>query len=189
MLIVLAIAISVGAVLLVVYPIIVRSRSAQSAASLAQEELDELLARRDAVFQALRDLNFDHRVGKITDDDFAVFQANLKETAAETLKTLDKWETEASISLDAALERTIAARQAALLSGGRSCPDCGRPAATDDKFCAACGKALLEVSAKPEPPAQEVCARCGRPIHPDDRFCGACGAPLVTAVRPQEASS
>jgi RNA polymerase subunit RPABC4/transcription elongation factor Spt4 len=189
MLIVLAIAISVGAVLLVAYPIVAKPRSAQTAASSAQEELDELLARRDAVFQALRDLNFDHRVGKITDDDFAVFEANLKESAAETLKSLDKWETQASISLDTALERTIAARQAALLSGGRSCPDCGKPAATDDKFCAACGKSLLDVAARPEPPAQTVCARCGRPIQPDDRFCGACGAPLATEVRVQQASS
>ncbi len=70
---------------LVALPLIQHARRNDSteAASSEQERLAELLAQRDAAFQALRELSFDHRVGKITDEDFVAFEANLKQNAAE----------------------------------------------------------------------------------------------------------
>ena len=181
MLIVLAIVISIGALLIVAYPIVARPRSAPAVVSTAQEELDELLARRDAAFQALRDLSFDHQVGKVTDDDFTVFEANLKEVAAETLRALDRWEAGASIDLDMVLEQSIAARQAALLRGSRSCSSCGRVAASDDKFCAACGTPLPEPATEAAPASQGTCPKCGHSYTSGDRFCSICGTSLVVA--------
>ena len=185
MLIILAIVMSVGALLIVAYPIIARNHNADPAVSSAQEELDELLAQRDAAFQALRELNFDHRVGKVSDEDFVVFEANLREVAAASLKALDDWEAKADLSLDRVLERSIDARRVALLGSERSCPGCGRPAFADDKFCAACGSALpLEA---PEPilavAAPDLCPKCDRPFAANDRFCGNCGAQLPEAAR------
>jgi len=192
MLIILAIIMSIGALLIVAYPIIARNRNAEPAASSAQEELDELLARREAAFQALRELNFDHRVGKVSDDDFVVFEANLKEGAAGSLKALDDWEAKADLSLDPVLERTIDARRAtlaaALFGGERSCPSCGRPALADDKFCAACGSALPAEMPQPVLVDPEICPKCGRPFAADDRFCGNCGAQLPGATRVQAAA-
>ena len=192
MLIILAIVMSIGALLIVAYPIIARNRNAEPAASSAQEELDELLARREAAFQALRELNFDHRVGKVSDDDFVVFEANLKEGAAGSLKALDDWEAKADLSLDPVLERTIDARRAtlaaALLGGERSCPSCGRPALAADKFCAACGSALPAEMPQPILVDPEICPKCGRPFAADDRFCGNCGAQLPGATRVQAAA-
>lgn len=57
--------------------------------SSEEERLAELLAQRDSAFQALRELSFDHRVGKITDEDFVAFEVGLKQNAAETLRVLD----------------------------------------------------------------------------------------------------
>jgi len=138
-----------------------------------------LLARRDAVFQALRDLNFDHQVGKVTDDDFAVFEANLKEAAADTLAALDQWEAAVDRAMNAALDREIEIRQAELLDGARHCPRCNRPALAEDKFCAGCGAPLPTAEAKPAPAAPRFCRKCGRPAAPNDRFCGDCGASLA----------
>ena len=187
MLIILAIVMSIGALLIVAYPIIARNRNAEPAASSAQEELDELLARRDAAFQALRELNFDHRVGKVSDDDFVVFEANLREGAAASLKALDDWEAEADLSIDPVLERSIDARRAtlaaALLGSERSCPSCGRPAFADDKFCAACGSTLPAELPQPVLADPDICPKCGRPFAADDRFCGNCGAQLPEAAR------
>jgi hypothetical protein len=183
MLIILALVISVGALLIVAYPIIAKSRDAEATASSAQEELDELLARREAAFQALRELNFDHRVGKVSDDDFMIFEANLKEVAAGTLAALDDWETKSDLRLDPVLEGAIDARRAALLGSERSCPTCGRPAFADDKFCAACGSALPAEAFQPVLTDPNICPKCGRPFAPDDRFCGACGAQLPGAAR------
>lgn len=179
MLIILAIVISAAALLIVAYPIIAKSRETQLPVTSAQEEIDELLARRDAVFQALRDLNFDHQVGKVTDDDFAVFEANLKESAADTLAAIDQWESSVDQAMSAALDREIEIRRAELLDGARNCPTCGRPALAEDKFCAACGATLPALEAKPAPAAQRFCRKCGRPAEPADRFCGGCGAAVA----------
>jgi Double zinc ribbon len=191
MLIILAIVMSVGALLIVAYPIIAKGRGTQPATSSAQEELDELLARRDAAFQALRDLNFDHRVGKVSDEDFVVFEANLKEGAAASLQALDAWESATDVSLDPVLERAIEARRAtlaaALLGSERSCPACGRPAFADDKFCAACGTALAAEKPQPALAITDVCPKCGRPSEPGDRFCGNCGAVLPGTPQMQAA--
>jgi hypothetical protein len=183
MLIILALVISIGALLIVASPIIARNRTAEPAASSAQEELDELLARREAAFQALRELNFDHQVGKVSDDDFVVFEANLREVAAGSLEALDAWETQADLSLDPVLERSIDARRAALLGSERSCPTCGRPAFADDKFCAACGSALPAEAPEPILADPDHCPKCGRPFAADDRFCGNCGAQLPRPAR------
>jgi RNA polymerase subunit RPABC4/transcription elongation factor Spt4 len=178
MFIVLAILITAAALLAVAYPILSKG-SAAKPATTAQESLDELLGQRDAAMQALRELNFDHRMGKISDEDFAVFELSLKQHAAETLRALDEWEAQTEDDLDQSLEREVAARRSQLIAGGRACPACGRQAADDDKFCAVCGAALAQTPAPDVlPPEGIVCAKCGRSADPDDRFCAGCGQAL-----------
>jgi len=176
--IVLAILLSAAALVAVAYPVLAKARTAEPAISTAQETLDELLNQRDAALQALRELNFDHRVGKITDEDFTAFEANLKRTAADALRALDRWEADTDDALDLALERMVKARKSALTAGGRSCPTCGRVAALEDKFCATCGAMLPE----PVAPVAVTCPKCGRPYEPGDRFCAGCGHPLASAL-------
>jgi hypothetical protein len=176
--IVLAILLTAAALLAVAYPILAKAPAAKSATT-ATESLDELLGQRDAAMQALRELNFDHRVGKISDEDFAVFDASLRHEAADTLRALDQWEAQADQDLDQEFEREIAARRSQLTTGTRTCPSCGRPAADDDKFCAICGAALTEAPASAELPVEEAsCPKCGRRADPGDRFCAGCGQAL-----------
>jgi hypothetical protein len=52
------------------------------AASLAEE--------RDRALGALKDLEFDHRTGKIGDDDYRALVAPLRQAAAAALKALDE---------------------------------------------------------------------------------------------------
>jgi predicted nucleic acid-binding Zn ribbon protein len=155
--------------------------------STEQERLDELLAQRAAAFQALRELNFDHKVGKITDEDFVAFEANLKQHAANTLRALDAWEAQADDDLDLEMEAEIEARRAALADrtnghdAGAPCPVCGKPAAVDDRFCAGCGADLTAAHVVAPAPAPDAlaCPACGVAYHPGDRFCGSCGQPLA----------
>jgi hypothetical protein len=168
-----------------------RSAPAETASS-EQERLDELLAQRTAAFQAIRELNFDHRLGKITDEDFAAFEAGLKHNAAESLRALDRWETDADAELDAWIDREVRLRKAALASAplveldGRACRQCGRPAATGDKFCGSCGAALIDAPVTPVKPSggERFCPQCGMTHLPDDRFCARCGQSLVPEVAP-----
>ncbi len=176
--IVLAILLVAAALLAVAYPILAKAPNAK-AATTATETLDELLAQRDAAMQALRELNFDHRVGKISDEDFAIFEASLKHEAAQALRALDEWEAQADDDLEQDMEREIAARRSQLTTGARVCPSCGRPAADDDKFCAICGAPLAQAPAPVTVSVEEPsCPKCGRRAEPGDRFCAGCGQAL-----------
>jgi hypothetical protein len=174
---ILAAALSAAALFAVAYPLIAKARSAPVEVS-SEEQLEELLAQRDAAYQALRELNFDRQVGKITEEDFNAFEVNLKLNAADTLRRLDAWEAEADDDLDLQLEQVVAERKAAL-STGRACPQCGRAAAPEDKFCAGCGAGLPTVAPVVVQPVSPQCPQCGRPVSERDRFCPACGQPLA----------
>lgn len=159
--------------------------------SSEQERLDELVSQRESAFQALRELNFDHRVGKVTDDDFTAFEMGLKQAAADALRALDEWESEADDELDRALEQAVSTRRQALAgpqSAGRSdrvCAACGRPALAEDRFCGGCGAALdAALDAPPSAvPLASRCPQCGQELAADDRFCGGCGQSIpVSAV-------
>jgi hypothetical protein len=49
----------------------------------------ELLERRDATYAALRDLEQDHRTGKVVGDDYAAEREELRREAASVLRELD----------------------------------------------------------------------------------------------------
>ncbi len=163
---------------------------APAASVSAQETLAELLAQRDAAFQAIRELRFDHEVGKITGEDLAAFEPGLRQRAADSLQRLDVWETE----VDQELARhavsvygpsgVAAARRGAGqgVDRARSCPVCGQPAGPADAFCTACGSQVAPGNL--EPPAARpapVCPRCGKAVAPDDRFCPRCGQLLAAS--------
>jgi hypothetical protein len=166
-----------------------RRNTAPQPVTSEQEHLAELLAQRDAAFQALRELNFDYKVGKVTDEDFAAFEANLKQNAARSLRALDEWEAEADDELDTLMEDAILSRKGQLAESGslepdgRVCARCGKPAAAGDKFCGACGAALPALAA-PAPREQLACPKCGEPHRAGDKFCARCGQVLIPEVAP-----
>jgi len=49
----------------------------------------ELLESRDRALAALKELEFDHRTGKVTDDDYREQLGPLRRRAAETLRALE----------------------------------------------------------------------------------------------------
>jgi hypothetical protein len=49
----------------------------------------ELAEERDRVLAALKELEFDHRTGKVSDDDYRELVGPLRRRAAETLRALD----------------------------------------------------------------------------------------------------
>lgn len=140
--IVLSILLALAALLAVAYPILAKNPAGESAEVSSEESVDELLAQRDAVFQALRELRFDHEVGKVADEDYLAFAGSLKQTAANTLRALDEWEARADLELEPEIEQAVAERAALMDAGGVTCPNCGRAAGPEDRYCGRCGAAL-----------------------------------------------
>ena len=153
------------------------------------DEHAQLLERRVAIYTAIRELDFDHETGKVSDDEHARQRAELVRDGVAVLTRLDQLEAaqaagdpleaaiaalrhadeaQAEVAQDAALEAAISGlRGTTAVNGNHTCPECGTPAARDDRFCGNCG-AVLEAS----------CAECGTPHQPGDLFCAHCGATL-----------
>jgi len=154
---------------------------------------DELAARRDSIYAALKDAEFDWEAGKLTDEDYGIVRSRYMSEAAQVLWKLDRLTPEAEAALEAEIENAVAdlrsdgqelpsdlvenveaeidlliRRSAAAGKQGLACPDCGQPYQVGDVFCSACGASLTN-----------TCPECGIPYQPDDSFCAHCGASLA----------
>jgi hypothetical protein len=79
--------IAAGAVAFVALPFL--RRPAQARENRRKEPLGlALLERRDRALGALKELEFDHRTGKISDDDYRALLGPLRRDAAEALQLL-----------------------------------------------------------------------------------------------------
>ena len=175
------------AIALVAYPILRPTEPPLLTAEDAdQQEWAELVARRDDTLRAIKDLEFDYRLGKVSAEDFQVFLARLKAEAADILKQMDAWQAEKELALSDALEAEIAAERQARQP--RMVPAAARGGVGDDGASAR-EESVLEKGLEKEirqarrkgavPLGARACPRCGYAVAPEDRFCGTCGAALL----------
>ena len=127
-----------------------------------------LLAERDRVLRALQELEFDHSLGKIPEEDYPTQRQFLLQKGAEVFKVLDEIggnepggdnlqrieaiidenrvegnKISEGIVKDSDVESLIAARKRTKESKPDGfCPKCGKPVSKNDKFCSKCGNTL-----------------------------------------------
>jgi hypothetical protein len=83
------------AVVVVAWPFLSPQRGApEQAMSPRDRERLALLERRDAAYGGLRDLEQDHRTGKVGDEDYEAERRRLRVEAAEALRGLDRLDSE-----------------------------------------------------------------------------------------------
>jgi hypothetical protein len=102
------------------------------------QHLDE---RKAAIYENLRDLQFEYRVGKLSDADYQTTKQDLQKELAGVLAEVDK--------LSATLGATAAAKPAPIRPAkqapskpGFTCPSCNAAFDKDLKFCGECGKPM-----------------------------------------------
>jgi hypothetical protein len=100
----------------------------------------ELLARRDRIYGELRELEFDLRVGKVTEADYVEARDRLEADAARVLRAIDV----EILALDAAIEREVGQ----LRTSNTECAACGASLSPGARFCPACG-ATIKVATTP----------------------------------------
>jgi hypothetical protein len=116
------------------------------------------------VLRSIKDLEFDHAMGKVSDKDFAEMSARLRARAAGLIRQLD-----AGTSYRQAIEAEIEKRVGPKTAGG---PDKLRPALEQ------AGAAVPTVEQKSEEKRTKLCLSCCTPNDPDARFCKGCGYQL-----------
>lgn len=156
----LALLISAGAAVYVLWPLL--SRAAPDV-PIEDDRLTDLISRKDSVMVAIKDLEFDHQVGKLSEEDFERFNARLRQQAIGYLQQIDKLAPQ-SAQLDESLEVEIArlrkTRTAPVAVNGKSAPVAAPAVAVPAgeapaRFCTNCGQALA--------PQHKFCANCGTP--------------------------
>ena len=149
-----------------------------------KQKLSTLLADRDRIINSLRELDFDHSVGKIPEEDYPAQRTLLLQQGADVLRQLDEFQVspqtvetalpvEAVETAEARIETAIATRRSAV-SSAPSIENGNGYAEIDDNvevLIAARRRARHEKSAG-------FCPKCGNPVQNSDRFCTKCGATL-----------
>jgi hypothetical protein len=88
---ILAVAVVVAALVYVVHPFF-HGAEPQAAGTDAREGL-ELVEERDRALAALKELEFDHRTGKVSDADYRELVGQLRRRAVEVLRSLEPEQT------------------------------------------------------------------------------------------------
>ncbi len=163
----LALLVAAGAAAYVLWPMLTRTAPA---VPLEDDRLTELISRKDSALVAIKDLEFDHQVGKLSDEDYTRFDARLRQQAIAYLQQIDKLvpqSQEMDISLEAEIARLRKTRKATVAVNGngasalavkpaaksieqsteeeataRFCTNCGQALSLQHKFCAQCGTAV-----------------------------------------------
>ncbi len=93
--------------------------------------------RKQAIYESLRDLQFEYRLGKLSDEDYQQNKLALQRELALVLAEME----ETAKRLGLTLSRAAApARKVAAAS--TVCPSCGAKFSKALKFCGECGKAM-----------------------------------------------
>ena len=109
--------------------------------------LDE---RKAAIYENLRDLQFEYRVGKLSDADYQSTKKDLQKELAAVLAEVDRLKVQLNGNLKSARPAQAPpppAPVAAPVSSGFVCDSCGAKFETSLKFCGECGKPMKAVKA------------------------------------------
>jgi rubrerythrin len=186
------------ALMVVVAVYIAAPLTARSRVIAAPEESsrEKLLAERNTVLTALRDLDFDFQTGKLLEADYRAMREKYAARGVEILKELDALpgpdrgpQTTGRRQRAGATDEIEAAVQARR----RSKSHVVNGSAEEDEIEAAVRARRQAQTQNRHPQAStegdsttrnQKCPSCGRPIDPTDKFCAKCGTALsVEATR------
>jgi hypothetical protein len=115
------------------------------------QHLDE---RRAAIYENLRDLQFEYRVGKLSDADYAQTKLSLQKELAVVMAETERIVKGGAVAKAGASSKPTKTASAPLLKSelaavavGLTCPHCGAEFPVPMKFCGSCGKAMGEEEA------------------------------------------
>jgi len=103
------------------------------------QHLDE---RKAAIYENLRDLQFEYRVGKLSDNDYQQTKKDLQRELAGVMAEVDRLKLQLSPNGAAP---TPAAPQPKPIVDPLTCPHCGARFSQPLKFCGECGKLMKVV--------------------------------------------
>ena len=158
-------ALATGVVSFVLFPVFARSREVQELPSHDARERKNLTEQKERLYDAIQDLDFEYRAGKLSDADYQSVRSDLVSQAAAIMSQLDKLAEPAEPAVPAKPPRQEVSEDVTAAEG-LACPSCERDNPPGAKFCLQCG-------ARIEAPAN--CPQCGTELPKEALFCTSCG--------------
>ncbi len=144
-----------------------------------EHEISTLLAERDRVLTALQELDFDHALGKIPEQDYPVQRAVLLQQGADVLRKLDEYDQVAPANdIEERIEEAIAERRAISVGQAETDPESITPVLVMDADDEVEVQLANRKRARQDKSAG-FCPQCGRPVQKSDSFCPKCGYALA----------
>ena len=101
--------------------------------------LDE---RKAAIYENLRDLQFEYRVGKLSDNDYQLTKKDLQKELAAVMAEVDRVKAQLGVKVQSA-----PAAKVVKVANAFTCPHCNARFEQELKFCGECGKPMKAVRA------------------------------------------
>lgn len=158
-----ALLISVAALAYVIWPFITNKVPPYH---VENDELIELITRKDGLMAAIKDLEFDFQVGKISEEDYQRFDARLRRQAIAYMQQIEKISPEIA-GMDASIEAEINRYRRTV--NGHSKPTQAAPTAPKP--------AVVPAPDTVGAPGEKAryCTTCGEVLSPNHKFCANCG--------------
>ena len=126
-----------------------RPRRIEAYSTQMREDREKALQqKKEEVYAAIKEMDFDLEMGKISEDDYQELKSQYKAKALEILKEFDN--VDGGEDIDAAIERDVHRLRKKKRKGGKEtvrqinfCPHCGKKVAPKNNFCQGCGMKLV----------------------------------------------
>jgi len=144
-----AIVLVIGLAVFTVTPLLAPEGPTEEALPIDVTPLTDLKRRRMVVYENLQDLEFEHKAGKVAEEDYKSLRENHLAEAAQLM--LASQEQEEITEHDLMIERQVAERRAQRKSQNPDpyvCPECEFENPLPVKYCGNCGKQLPQQSHK-----------------------------------------
>jgi hypothetical protein len=137
MIVALAIVVSLAALY---YTLFVRDNDIPEAIPVSP--VQHLQDRKQAIYDNLRDLQFEYRLGKLSDQDYQQTKLALQKELALVLAETEEITKRLGLGLTAVAAARAKPKPKLQKAAGTVCPHCGASFAQHLKFCGECGRAI-----------------------------------------------
>jgi hypothetical protein len=126
-----AVVLVVGTIL---FTLFVRAQDVPEAPAISPTA--HLEERKAQIYENLRDLQFEFRLGKLSDTDYQKTKVDLQRELAKVLSEID------AVQPPVQRKAAVAVAQSKPKADGKTCPHCGATFAQPMRFCGECGKSM-----------------------------------------------
>lgn len=151
----------------------------------AADALDSLVAQRDSAYDAIRDLDFDYQMGKLSQQDYELLRDKYKVRAAQLLQQIDelagKGGAETRIEEEVARLRTRREKRPSPPPAVLADPIEQEVARLRARRRAGGADVIEQEVARlraTRSTSSRMCSQCGTLVHAGDQFCAECGNKL-----------